>query len=148
MTYSPLAKAATPLLKFHKCQQLIPDPLNYGGGVFEDGDDAVGVEWHGGEEKCGEGGFFHGLPAGRVDRSAVAAAVVVLADHDRFGAVNDGLRIVGRAHLLVGLHVDGLRPGIHDRGARIVDRGGDDIRGNGVNRRAGLLALVFMVGGG
>ncbi len=72
------------------------------------------------------------------------AAAVGLADHDWLGAVNDGLRVVGRAHLLVGLHVDGLRPGIHDRGARIVDRGGGDIRGNGVNRRAGGPALVVV----
>ncbi len=72
------------------------------------------------------------------------AAAVGLADHDRLGAVNDGLRVVGRAHLLVGLHVDGLRPGIHDRGARIVDRGGGDIRGNGRNRPPGGPALVVV----
>ncbi len=30
MTYSPLAKAATPLLKFHECQKLIPDPFDTG----------------------------------------------------------------------------------------------------------------------
>ena len=76
-----------------------------------------------------------------------AAAVVVLADHDWLRAVNDGLRVVGRAHLLVGLHVDRLRPGIHDRWARVVDRGGGDIRGNGINRRASLPALVVVKAG-
>ena len=73
-----------------------------------------------------------------------AAAVVVLTDHDRLRAVNDGLRVVGRAHLLVGLHVDGLWPGIHDRWARVVDRGWGHIRGNGINRRASLPALVIV----
>ena len=73
--------------------------------------------------------------------------MVVLADHDRLGAVNDGLWVVGRAHLLVGLHVDGLRPGINNCGARVVDRGWGHIRGNGVNRRASLPALVVVKAG-
>lgn len=76
-----------------------------------------------------------------------AAAVVVLADHDWLRAVNDGLWVVGRAHLLVGLHVDGLRPGINNCGARVVDRGWGHIRGNGVNRRASLPALVVVKAG-
>ena len=73
--------------------------------------------------------------------------MVVLADHDWLRAVNDGLWVVGWAHLLVGLHVDGLRPGINNCGARVVDRGWGHIRGNGVNRRASLPALVVVKAG-
>ena len=76
-----------------------------------------------------------------------AAAAVVLANNDWLGAVNDGLRVVGRAHLLIGLHVHALRPGIHDRGARVVDRAGLHIRGNGVTRGAGGPAIVVVRAG-
>lgn len=54
---------------------------------------------------------------------------MVFPDHNRLGAVNDGLRINDGPHLLVGLHVNGLRRAVDDRALIIHGRGGDIDRG-------------------
>jgi hypothetical protein len=62
------------------------------------------------------------------------AAAVISLDHNGFGAIDDcGLVVGDGAHLLVGLHVDGL--GLLVDGDMAVDRGGGDVGG-----RAGLFA--------
>lgn len=68
-----------------------------------------------------------------------ALSALCFANHDWFGAVDDRLGIHNGAHLLVGLHVDGLRSGVYDR-ALVIDGRRHDVDRGLVNAWAGLLA--------
>ena len=120
----------------------------HGRGVFENGNDAVGMERHSGDQKGGNDGLFHkALPAVRVTHAllAIAAlAVGIAVNHGLLAVDHGGLRVVNRcgAHLLVRLHVNRLRLIIGHR-PRVIDRRGGRIDGRRVN--GGALALVVVV---
>ena len=120
----------------------------HGRGVFENGNDAVGMEGHSSEYKSSDEDFFHNaLPAVRVTHAllAITALAVGIAVNHRLLAVDHGwLRVVnwGRAHLLVRLHIHRLRL-IIGHWPRVIDRRGSRIDGRRVN--GGALALVVVV---
>lgn len=62
-------------------------------------------------------------------------------DHHRFRAIDDRLRINNGAHLLVGLHINGLRCAVDDW-ALIVNRSGCDIGRSRIDRGSRLVAPI------
>jgi hypothetical protein len=67
------------------------------------------------------------------------AVVVIFTDYHGFRAVDNCLRIIGRAHLLVGLHIDSLWGAIDNR-ALIIYWSRRDIGRSSVGIAAGLVA--------
>ena len=76
-----------------------------------------------------------------MNHGAIVAAAVVFMDYDWLRAVDHCLWINDRAHLLVGLHVNGLRRAVDDW-AFIVNRSGCDIGWRRVDRGSRLVAPI------